>query len=125
MSEEMSDAALRRVKDGDVLFTLPNGLFFSRREKHEWKPFLAGLTGEELIRATDRRRGSKFTSAWTLSRYVTWLAAQVESLGWDRDTAPGEHVVEFSEITGVSSGQMVRKILIEISSGCVHAYPVR
>lgn len=119
-----AETELRRVKDGEVLLSLPNGLFFARREKHECKPSFDRLKGDKLVRATDRVRGSKFVATWTLSVYVTWLRQQVALLGWDRDTAAGTHDVETGQVVGISTGKAARIIRVEISSGCVHAYPV-
>ena len=56
---------------------------------------------------------------------MEWLEAQLEDLRWDAQTTAEAHVVELSEPVGYSQGELVTKIKIELSSSCVHAYPVK
>jgi hypothetical protein len=117
--------SLRTVADGEVLFLTRNGLRLIRRRKHEWTDSLQRLDPSGLARATDKVRGSKFGPAWTLDAYVRWLIAQVDSLGWDEQTAAGSVLLELDGEVGWSNGRPVRRVRIVISSRSVHAYPVQ
>ena len=66
----MAEIDYRTVPDGGVLRRLGSGLQIIRRVKHEWYKGLDALKGEALRRETDKIRGSKFLSDWTLSQYV-------------------------------------------------------
>ena len=120
----MAEAELRSIADGGTLRTLPSGLQIIRRRKHEGSESIEALSGENLRRQTDRIRGSKFLSSWTLAGHVDWIEEQLILLGWDRDTGQAAQTVELDEGVGYSNGKRTRKIRIELSSGCIHAYPV-
>jgi hypothetical protein len=90
----MAEINYRSIPNGGILKTLESGLQIIRRTKHEWLPSLQFATPAELHRFTDKIRGSKFTAIWTLPRYVQW------------------------------KGKPVNRIKIELSSRCIHAYPV-
>ena len=127
MSEENAiptDAELRTIPDGEVLHVLPGGLMIVRRKKHEYTPKLADLAQDELANWSNKRNGSKFNSEWSLAAYVRWVVAQLEILGWNENTAAGDHTVEVGRFVGWSSGIMTTRVRIEISSRCIHAYPV-
>ncbi|HRK30943.1 MAG TPA: hypothetical protein PLD59_07670 [Tepidisphaeraceae bacterium] len=119
-----AEEALRRVPDGGVLHTLHGGLMIVRRLKHEWNEQLDSMSPAALARHTDKVRGSKFLASWTLTAYVNWTRQQVERLDWDSSTTAGAETVEIGSDVGYSSGRMVQKVRIVISSRCIHAYPV-
>jgi hypothetical protein len=118
------EQACRRVGDRETLELLPSGLEIVRCRKHEAISF-AGMSRQEISRRTDKRAGSKFTAAWSLARYVDWLAEQLSLLGWDADTGPADQDVVLPEVVGVSNGQAVSTIHIVSDGRYVHAYPAR
>ena len=120
----MAEHDYRSVPDGGVLKTLASGLQIIRRKKHEWLAYLQHATPAELKRLTDKIRGSKFVASWTLNRYVEWIETQVTELGWDAQTSAEIHTVAFDQTIGYSRGKPVDRIRIELSSRCLHAYPV-
>ena len=120
----MTEDPLRIVPDGGVLLQLPSGLQIIRRIKHEWTPMVDALKGEALERFTGRVRGSKFFRQWTLAAYVDWLARMVDALDWNGQSPASEHTEDLGQPVGFSKGKPVTKIRIELSSRCVHAYPV-
>jgi hypothetical protein len=121
---QQREARYRKVRQPGVLERLPNGLMIVRRYKHEWNDRLAGLGRRALATETDHARGGKFLPAWTLSRYVSWLREKIAELNWDAKTVADIATFEEVEPVGYSNGNLVHKIRIELSSRCIHAYPV-
>ena len=119
------ESRYRRVCEGGTLERLSDGLLIVRRRKHEWTPDLDGLAGSKLKAATDPIRGSKFLRSWTLVRYVAWVKEQAETLGWTRASSPCEHTIELDFPVGYSRGREVTRVRIELSSCCIHGYPVQ
>jgi hypothetical protein len=120
----MAEADYRKIADGGELKRLVSGLQIIRRRKHEWLASLQTASPEELRLQTNKIRGSKFLAAWTLTRYVEWIEAEVAAIEWDFATAAAEHTVRFAETVGYSKGKPVTRIRIVLSSRCIHAYPV-
>jgi hypothetical protein len=121
---EQREARYRKVRQPGVLETLRNGLMILRRYKHEWIPGLESMTRRQLKYETNRVRGSKFLPSWTLSRYVSWLEQKVMELNWNSQTIADTALFEEAQPVGYSNGRLVHKIRIELSSRCIHAYPV-
>ena len=120
----MAEADDSAVPDGGVLDRLDSGLSIVRRRKHEWSPRLDQLEGNALTDYTSKVRGSKFAREWTLERQVQWVREQLQMLGWDAQTPAQDHTVDVETPIGYSMGRGVTKIRIDLSSRCVHAYPV-
>lgn len=112
----------RRVRDGEPLRSLASGLVIIRRRKHEPVDF-SGLTKDDIVSRTSKRSGSKFLIDWTLTRYVAWIEAEINILGWTDDTGPATAVVQFTERVGISRGSHVKRVRLRSDGRNVHAYP--
>ncbi len=99
-----SEDKFRTIADGGTLHTFRNGL---------------------LEKVSDKRSGSKFNAEWTFRIYLTWIFSQIEQLQWDEHTAAGAVTLVEGRSIGWSSGKVCTRIRIEISSRCIHAYPVQ
>jgi len=100
---------------------LPSGFIITRAVKHE--PIdLDRLSADELKRQTDKVRGSKFTSAWSLRRLVDWIERQTveQQLPFGK---PALRKVRFKQVVGYSLGKKVYTIAIRSDGRHVHAYP--
>jgi hypothetical protein len=120
-----SNADLRAVPEGGVLFTLPNGIRILRRRKHEPVTNLLGLSRAALTRLTGKMNGSKFLPGTTLDRIVEMTTEVL----LENQAAPGSNTSYnkvFAEPIGISAGRLVRALRIQRSwNGTVaHGYPV-
>ena len=69
------------VRDRETLVRLASGVEIMRARKHEPISF-ADRTRDEIKSLTNKENGSKFATDWNLERYVEWLTAFVELVGW-------------------------------------------
>jgi hypothetical protein len=109
---------------GTTLRQLDGGLEIIRYRKHEPIHF-DQLMPEELVWKTGKRWGSKFLANWTLDRYVTWIAAQVQQLGWPAEAGVHRSIdIRERAAVGYSRGKLVYNIRLVADGRYVHAYPV-
>jgi hypothetical protein len=121
----MGERELNSVRDGETLRTLANGLEIVRRQKHEWRPDLAKLPRDKLIKRTGKVWGSKFYPLWTLPILVDWMQAVVVEEGWIlRPGHPSDTDRLLAEEIGLAAGIPTRRIRVVCDGRYVHAYPI-
>jgi hypothetical protein len=119
----MARTDLTRIPDRGELRRLASGLIITRARKHE--PIrIEDLSADELKRVTDKIRGSKFMSDWTLTRVTDWIQEQIESEPIPLGEA-AVRKVKFESPVGYSDGKKVYTITIRSDGRYVHAYPDR
>ena len=113
------------IRDSETLRLLGNGLEIIRREKHEWKSSLAGLTAEQLIRRTGKVWGSKFYPDWTLPVLVSWIENVIAAEGWTLQPGiPSATDRELDRTVGLVAGSPTHMIRVVSDGRYVHAYPI-
>jgi hypothetical protein len=121
----MGEADLYAIPDGDTLRTLDSGLEIVRREKHEWRPSLAKLPLEKLIKRTGKVWGSKFYVEWTLPALADWIEKVVVEEAWLLQPGhPSEADRLLDRNIGLVAGIPTRRMKVVCDGRYVHAYPI-
>jgi hypothetical protein len=122
MPDESLEDQYRKVRDREPLKALANGLMIVRCKKHE-PIVLTDLSREQVIWRTSKQWGSKFTSDWTLAKYVQWIELRLKELRWSTATGPTADNTIFPDPVGISRGIPVHTIKLISDRRFVHAYP--
>jgi len=83
------------------------------------------MNKDEIVRATDRVNGSKFSGEWTLERYAEWLRAFLDTRDWTfPPSQQHREYVAFDRTIGIAGGVASHTIAVVVRGRYVHAYPV-
>jgi len=119
---ELDESRLRSVGEARTLYRLGNGIEIVRRKKHE--PLDSeDLKRDVLERKTDSRSGSKFLSGTPLKQIVE-MTAEILLENEARVGSNKFYNKVYPRPIGISRGEKVCAIRVELKGRWAHGYPV-